>query len=99
MAAPKNDLNSTILAATAIKIVGDLDRTPLTNGNNYLANTWKYICLPKYVGDCMTTRSGNFITAWQHQCKTALHVLNSVTLNRQHVQMMTLPYENVLWKE
>ena len=47
----------------------------------------------------MTTRSGNIITAWQHQCKTALHVLNSVTLHNQHVQMMTLPYENVLWKE
>ena len=35
---PKNDLNHTILAATAIKCVGNLDRTPLTNGNNYLAN-------------------------------------------------------------
>ena len=35
----------------------------------------------------MTTRSGNIITAWQHQSKTALHVLNSVTLNRPHVQM------------
>ena len=33
----ESDLNPTILAATAIKSVGDLDRTPQTNGNNYLA--------------------------------------------------------------
>ena len=31
---PKNDLNPTILAATTIIYMGDLDRTPLTNGNN-----------------------------------------------------------------
>ena len=30
----KNDLNRTILAATAIMCVGDLDQTPLTNGNS-----------------------------------------------------------------
>ena len=30
----KNDLNPTILAAIAIMCVGDLNQTPLTNGNN-----------------------------------------------------------------
>ena len=30
---PKNDLNPTILAATAIMCVGDLNRTPLMNRN------------------------------------------------------------------
>ena len=34
----KSDLNHTILAATAIMCVGNLDRTPQNNGNNYLAN-------------------------------------------------------------